>query len=549
MVILVKLALGCTAGVAVFLCLGYTFWMFLGLSLVTAGNMFGPRSAGTPDPRVRPVGTGEPAHRAYWSDQMWRDARDSVRGGLLSIRYRLTTEWLRRSVPRLFRGRRPTTGIRGVNKFTRTVLRAVAPGTAAGAILGALLATLVTTLVLLVFGVLLALVWLSAVTAVGLLRAVERLWRLVRHIRMKCPHPGCYLPFGLAVHRCPDCGAAHGELRPGRYGVLWHVCGCGRRLATTSLGGRGSFAARCPSCEQELPEAVGRTRVVHLPLIGGTSSGKTMLMAAMVAGLQAWSRRTRLTVEYASPSDRKEATALKRQVDSAGWALKTQGGPPRALMLYVGHGRQRRLLYLYDPMGESLRDAGVVREQQYLAHADGVVLVADVLAEPQVRRALHGDDANLAAGARPADQGPMDTYQRLTGELSALTGRRGRLPVATVVTKRDVLDGIAALPVPGTRIDGWLEGIGLGALVRAVRHDFGTARYWAVSARAATGAGALDREQRRAAEPVLWVLALSGLRVGSLVAEDHSAGLPGPRAGTATGTGTGTAAETDQVKG
>ncbi|MET9534796.1 hypothetical protein ABZY02_30260 [Streptomyces sp. NPDC006649] len=540
-----NVALWGTVAVAVPLCLGYTLWMFLGLSLMTAGNMLGPRRAGAPDPRTPGVGTGEPAHRAYWSGQMWRDARDSARGGLFSIRDRLTTEWLSRSAGRLLRGRRPGTGIRGVNRFTRTVLRATAPGTAAGAVLGALLAALFTSLVLLVFGALLGLTWLSALTGAGLLRAAERLWRLARGIRMKCPHPGCYLPFRLAVHLCPDCGAAHRELEPGRYGVLWHICGCGRRLATSTLGGRGGFAAGCPYCAQRLPEAVGGLRVVHLPLIGGSSSGKTMLMAAMVAGLQSWSRRSGLKVEYASLTDRQDAGALSRQVDSTGWARKTQGGQPRALMLRVGYGRRWRLLYLYDPMGESLRDAGVVREQQYLAHADGVILVADVLAEPHVRRSLHGEDAGRAAAARPADQGPMDTYQRITGELAALTGHRRRIPVATVVTKRDVLDRTASLPVPGSRIDSWLESIGLGALVRGVRHDFGAARYWAVSAHEATGAGALDGEQRRAAEPVLWLLARSGLRVGALVAEEPPVDLPGPRAGAATGTETGT----ERVKG
>ncbi|MGW0561795.1 TRAFAC clade GTPase domain-containing protein [Streptomyces sp. NPDC003016] len=526
---LLTAALWLTGVVAVALCFFHTLWLFLGLSLGAAGKVLGPRRPGTPDPRIPPLGPGKPAHRAYWSQQMWLDARSAARGALLAVWYRLTMQWLGRWARRLFAGRRPSTGLRGENWFTRTVMRAVAPGTAAGAVLGALLATLIVCMVLVAFGLLLGLVGVAVVATVFVLRGTERMWTLVRGIRMKCPYPGCYRPFPLAVHRCPDCGAAHGGLRPGRYGALWHVCACGRRLVTTALAGRGRLAARCPHCDQQLPEAVGTTRVVHLPLVGGSSSGKTMLMGAMVAGLQSWSHRSPLKVEYASMADRRDVGTLGRQLDDTGWAHKTQGGQPRALMLRVSHGRRHRLLYLYDPMGESLRDAGSVREQQYLAHADGVVLVTDVLAEPQVRRALRGADADRADAARPADQGPMDTYQRLTGELAALTGRRRRIPVATVVTKRDVLDRIASLPVAGARIDSWLESIGLGALVRGLGHDFGAARYWAVSAHAATGAGALDSEQRRAAEPALWVLARSGLRVGALVTEEPAPGVPGPR--------------------
>ncbi|EFL28263.1 LigA protein [Streptomyces himastatinicus ATCC 53653] len=522
------LALRATGLVAVALCVGYTFWRFLGFSLSTAGTVLGPRQAGVPDPRIERVGSGEPAHRAYWWRQMWLDTWSAACAAMLSIWYRLTTDWLKRSVTRLFQGRRPETGVRGENRFTRCVMRAVAPGTAVGAAMGALSAALVVSVSLAVLGLLCGAVWLSAASAVLILRGADSLWAAVRRGRMKCPYPGCYRPFPLAVHRCPNCGEAHSELRPGRYGALWHVCVCGRRLVTTLLAGRQRLAARCPHCDQQLPEAVGSTRVVHVPIVGGTSSGKTMLMAAMVAGLESWAQRSRLKVEFASRTDSQDAGTLNQQLRQSGWALKTQGGQPRAFMLIVRHGRQRRLLYLYDPMGESLRDAGSVREQQYLAHSDGVVLVADVLAEPEVRRRLRGSDAERADAARPAEQGPMDTYQRLTGELSALTGRRGRLPVATVVTKRDVLDQISSLPVPGAGIDGWLSDIGLGALVRGLGHDFGTARYWAVSAHAATGAGALDSEQRRAAEPVLWVLARSGLRVKRLLADPAGTRAPGP---------------------
>ncbi|OKI01141.1 hypothetical protein A6A06_20100 [Streptomyces sp. CB02923] len=520
--------------VAVPLCVFSTFWLFLGLSLTAAGKALGPWQAGAYDSRIPATGP-DPAHRAYWSRQMWLDARSAAYGSMLAVRQRLETEWLHRIAKRLFHGQDVSTGLPGETRFTRSVRRLLAPGTVVGAVAGALLAALLTAVTLAVFALLLGLVWLLGVTAAGALRGAERGWRLARGIRMACPYPGCYRPFPLAVHRCPNCNAAHRALRPGRYGALWHVCACGQKLVTTSLTGRDRFAARCPHCDRHLPTAVGITRVVHLPLVGGTSAGKTMLLAAMAAGLQAWSRRSPLTVGYASPDDLKSAGSVNQQLNQTGWALKTQGGQPRALMLRVGYGRRRRLLYLYDPMGESLRDAGTVRMQQYLEHADGVILVADVLAEPCVRRALEGGDAERAGEARPADLGPLDTYQRLTGELSALTGRRRRIPMAAVVTKRDVLDRLSALPVPGARIDGWLTEIGLGALVRGLAHDFRTVRYWAISAYAATGAGALGSEQLRAAEPVLWVLARSGLRVGALAGGPPTDEVPGARAETVRG--------------
>ncbi|MFD9378789.1 hypothetical protein ACFWBH_25190 [Streptomyces sp. NPDC059999] len=504
-------------------CLGYALWQFLALALRdAAAAAFGPRTPGAVDPRLFAAPGGEPARPAYWARQMWWDSRAAVNEAALTVRYLLARHWLSTVIrDRLLRGRHGGTDELAGSAFGRLFFRLLVPGYTVAAVLSAVLSAVLLLGVALVFAVQLVLVALVALAGVLAGRTADALWRLTRGIRMTCPYPDCYRPFPLAVHVCPDCRAAHRELRPGRFGALRHVCRCGRGLPTTALTGRRKLATRCPYCDQSLPAAIGTTRVVHLPLVGGTSAGKTMLMAAMLDGLRSWSYESALTVEYATPADRHESHT---RLDASGWALKTQGGQPRALMLLIGHGRRRRLLFLYDPMGESLRDADVVRRQGYLAHADGVVLVADVLASPVVRRSLRAGDHQLAAAARPADLGPVETYSGVTGELQGLGGRRARLPVATVVTKRDVLDRLTSLPPPTPPVEAWLRAIGLDDLVSSLGHDFAADRYWAVSARAATGAGALPSEQRRAAEPVLWLLSRTGLRVGALVPRDGGGG-------------------------
>ncbi|MCL7424680.1 hypothetical protein [Streptomyces sp. YS415] len=507
--------------------LGRVLWEFLGIGVRGVWQGLGPWQPGRPDQRVPAVGGAEPAHLAYWWRQMWVDGGTAAAYGMRKMWTALADPWLERISRNLFRGRFPSGPRTGSPAGAVLLIVFVAPGTAAGALIGTALATLLLGVFLVVFALLLALVWLGCATAVPVLRGAERGWALARGVRVKCPYPGCYQPVPLAVHRCPGCEAGHGSLRPGRYGVLWHRCGCGRRLPTTRFAKRGALTTRCPHCDRRLPGITGTTRVVHAPLVGGTSSGKTMLMAAMVEGLHACARRGELTVEYASDDDRTAANDLNQELRQTGWARATTGGQPRALMLTVTRGRRRRLLYLYDPMGESVSEADRVRAQHYLQHANGVVLVADVLADPKVRGRLGADDLARARAARPSPQGPWDTYQRLTGELAALTGRRGRLSVATVVTKRDILDQLTTLAVPGAQIDGWLEQIGLGPLVRALGHDFRAARYWAVSAHAATGTGPLESEQRRAAEPVLWLLAASGLRTGALAGPGGAGGSGG----------------------
>ncbi|MEU3894634.1 hypothetical protein [Streptomyces sp. NPDC045251] len=507
---------GWTSLVALSVCLGRVLWALLWTGLRAVWQGLGPWQAGAADQRVPLVQAAEePAHLGYWWGQFRTDAVTAAGHGMRCVWSKYGGWWQKRIGRNLFHGRTPA-GRRVSAPAYRFLLAVfVAPGTVLGAAAGAVLASLLLGAVLTVFAVLLGLVWSSCGAAVPLLRGLDAGWRAVRGIRTKCPFPGCYRPVPLAMRPCPNCRAEHRSLRPGRYGVLRHVCSCGHRLPTTRFTRRDRLTAQCPHCARVLPEQAGTTRVVHAPLIGGTSSGKTMLMAAMVEGLHAWSRRGGPSVEYASADDRRTAADLRQELGRTGWAHATTGGQPRALMLVVSRGRRRRLLYLYDPMGESVSDATRVREQRYLAHTDGIVMVADVLADVKVRGRLSADDAARAAAARPSAQGPWETYQRLTGELAALTGRRARLSVATVVTKRDVVDQLASLPVPGARVDEWLTEIGLGGLVRALGHDFRSARFWAVSAHAATGTGPLESEQLRAAEPVLWLLARSGLRTGA----------------------------------
>ncbi|WP_031005311.1 TRAFAC clade GTPase domain-containing protein, partial [Streptomyces sp. NRRL F-5727] len=512
---------------ALVVCVFRAFWKLLAATSRAAVTALGPLGAGRADQRVIPIGA-EPAHPSYWARQLWIDTAGVVGAGLRTPWRVWHHHWMKRVVARLFQGRRPTGGQRGGNPFTRAWLWLMAPGTALGATVAVLLVAVLHTAALLLFGVLVGLLWAGWAAAVGLLRGAERARLLLFRIRPVCPHPGCHRPVPLAAHRCPHCPTAtHRELRPGRYGVFRHTCECGQRLPASPLTGRGRIAAECPSCDRPLPPAAATTRVVHVPLIGASSSGKTMLMAAVVAGLRSWATNGRLTLDYASDADRHDSALLDQRLRDDDWALKTQGDQ-RAWMILVGKGRQRRLLYLYDPMGEALQGADRLREQQYLAHADGVLFVVDVLADRAVRQRIADADGTVAAEARPAAQGPVETFDGLSGELTALVGRRGRLPVAVVVTKRDVLDRIPSLPPAGAEVDTWLTTLGLGGLVRNFTHQFRTARYWSVSAFTATGTGALDPEGRRAAEPVLWLLARSGLRVGALVdARDGGAGVRG----------------------
>ncbi|MFD8597322.1 hypothetical protein ACFV1L_20190 [Kitasatospora sp. NPDC059646] len=486
---------------------------FYGVAALTAGRALGPWQAGRDDARVPlPGGAGEPAHRSYWWRQVWVDAGHALLAGVAEAWERLTEDWLAERAWRMMLGRSAKGGpVR--NGLGRKLARLVGAGVALGAVLGALLAAAVVLVLAVLFALLLGAACLGAGALAGVLNGLGRILPRLRGIRPRCPYPGCWEAVPLPVYRCPNCPRTHRALRPGRYGVLRRVCQCGSRVPLGLFGGRPELEAYCPHCDRQLPGVLGRAPLVHLPLLGADSAGKTMFLMAAVRGLQALAAPG-VSVGFGTAEDRDRYEHAERQLDGGAWVNSTADPLPQAFLLVVSRGRRRRLVYLYDPMGETVRNEASLRDQRYLAHADALVLVCDVLAEPEVRRSLTPADAALAGAARPAREGPGDTAGRLVGEFGPRPRRR-RTPVAVVVTKRDVLDGLSALPVaPRGDVREWLGRIGLAHLVQLLANEFGGHRAWAVSARAATAPGAGPEESRLAAEPLLWLLARRGLRLG-----------------------------------
>ncbi|MEV0223555.1 hypothetical protein [Streptomyces sp. NPDC050704] len=488
------------------------------------GEHLGPWRPGAYDARLHPPGGAEPAYPSYWVRQAWTDAAGATAAGATDIWRRVVDVWVKDRLRSMCDTRRKPYGIRGPwEVFFR---RFFSIGVALGALLGTLAATATAVATTVVFGVLLCAVCAALVLASASLRALDTGRLAVGRIRMKCPHPGCYRSVTLPVYRCPNCRSPHHSLRPGRYGVLRRVCACGQGLQTSFLTGRHRLDAECPACSLPLPDGLGSARLVHVPLIGGTSSGKSMLLQAMVAGLLSRMNYGELSVRFARDADRRDHQRGAAQLASGGGIGKTTSVQPTAVMLYVGRGHRKRLLYLYDPRGENLESAQQLREQEYLVHADALVLVVDALADPAVYAGLPSDQQARADLASPSAESPMHTYERLSGELTAMSGRRRRTPVAVVVTKWDVLHRLGSLPKLSDGVDLWLREVGLENLVRALEHDFGACLFTALSAEDAVGAQSSETERRRAAEPVLWLLRGTGLRIRKSPAAVASGRIP-----------------------
>ena len=203
---------------------------------------------------------------------------------------------------------------------------------------------------------------------------------------------------------------------PGAYGVFHRECVCGKKLATTFLGGRSRYEALCPYCR--MPLHSDGSRQYGIQLVGGSGAGKTAYLAAV------WH-------EYlARLKDHPEITATpvpQRAFDELENQFQTGVIPAtsvfNAAMYSVVHTTERGIpvqMTLYDIAGEAFDDARVQGQQQQLGYCEGFILLLDPTATPET--------ASDAAA----------NFIRMTEAITGKgTTKTTRIPLAVVITKGD----------------------------------------------------------------------------------------------------------------
>ncbi len=374
--------------------------------------------------RCRRKGREQPAFRSYVRGEMFPDgwALAGESGGKL-----------------LAAGRGLTSGLEAVS--TAVTFLALLPAV--------LFAAVWLPLVQLGLGIFLAAAWLLVGFSSFLLASVERAVMRVRTGYAKCPHAGCHRPVPQPVFQCPSCRAKHDRLLPGRFGVFYRRCQCGQvRLPTLfvlgkgrgSRGGEPGMRNLCPHCDQPIDEELFAGNV-HLPIYGGTSAGKTMLMFA--ASWQLLDEQLAgVSADLILDSDRQAYRQTWRPAIETGQVRpKTTEVLPRAFPLSLRRGAGLPVsLYLFDPAGEAM--SGVhLPMHHFLRYYDGLMLLIDPLSldsfAERYRRAGGPDLSPTTSPMAPDDV--LDQIVNALEDQSGLErGRRFGRPLAVVLTKADI---------------------------------------------------------------------------------------------------------------
>ncbi|MEV8631807.1 hypothetical protein AB0395_09135 [Streptosporangium sp. NPDC051023] len=409
----------------------------------------------------------DPAYRHYLLGQVWRDwsALDRATRPVIIGRVRSVQAWIRqrwRDRPAIY--------------FLFTLWLGIEAGVVLAVVALAIVAVLLAVEYALVVSVGL-LMWLPCVLV---LRGLDLSFALVRRIMQICPHPECYDRLTLPEYACPSCGKRHRRLIPNADGAFRHVCVCGCRLPTTILLGRHRLPAYCPGCDRPLPPRVGVARIEALPFVGGPDAGKTTFMTLVIAALHGTVEVNGGRASFVTRSDEIAFTRHQEEM-RLGRVSKTPTPLPTATMLDLSlPAPGGRILYLFDPSGEHYTGATKVEAMSYLAHGEAMVIVIDPFALPLVQDSLTTAERDMlsAAGISFSSEDPADTFQRVRNEFASRPDGGRQKRVAVVVSKADLLEkttvGRGVNEVPR-----WLDGMGMGNMVRDLSNRMGEIRYLA----------------------------------------------------------------------
>jgi hypothetical protein len=377
-------------------------------------------------------------------------------------------------------------------------------GMAAGLVFGAAAAIGCAIVHLLAVGISAAVVRAAGTT----LRAVDSAVLRVKNIRMVCPNTNCYEQVRYPSYECPGraCSRRHRDVRPGPFGILRRRCECGTRMKTLLLFGSAQMDAFCPHCGKSLEHRPGKTAEIVLPFFGAIGAGKTRLLFSMVTQLLLWSQeaapgRERFVAELADTATTGKLADADRWLIQDSATGKTPAELPRAYLIRMTAGHDRRLLHMFDAAGEFFHTPGRTQELRYLNKAQTFILVIDPLSvEAFWDRLLPEQQAELKA-VRSAAPSPELAYQQAHQEIEAMGVRLKKARLAVAFSRADLIS------TPGDDVAGWAtDELGLGNLVRSVRLNFREACFFHTAAVMADGV--MDTSI-----PALlrWVLARNGI--------------------------------------
>lgn len=482
----VVLPVAVTVGAALVLIVVLTALFRIGVPIVvkyTRAMAHGHGVGKTPDitgvrrePVKAPKDGHEPAYDHYLVRQVWADTLHSHRLGLRTFWASVESEWTR--IQELYLWPKsdadhPSPMRRPVRGYLLAVNLSLGMLVAGGFLLAAAVAAATFS------GLLVLAAWVLRYV----LRAAGVALPRLRGITKTCRH--CGLRVGLAMYACDwTCDARHGDLRPGRYGLLGRTCACGRRMPSLALPKSYGLPAWCPKCAKPLAHGTGKNPEIVLPVFGAPMAGKTQLITVALVALEAILDRTGGSFEYGDKATRGQIEKSRRTLELS---QRTEATPPTSAVTqtivhpaYTLRIRPRRgrhkTIHIFDAAGESFLSAQRIAQLSYLRLANTLVFVIDPLSISSLWRRLGEENGRQEAlKDRRAQTEPYVVFTETVQSVIDIGINTMSMRLSVAVSKADLVpDLVGGLDGRNSKqIRDWLvESLHQGNMIRAMEQHF-----------------------------------------------------------------------------
>ena len=363
---------------------------------------------------------------------------------------------------------------------------------------------------------------------------LARLDRAEKQARRYSICPVCHRVIRLTHFRC-SCGKDH-ELIPTDKEIFYIKCSCGKRLPKLPRLGRDELVALCPHHRpyHSIGKYVGTFPEVLLPIVGGTSTGKSALLAAWTFYAQKrlpFGYGVDVTFPFEGGTEYAD-DCLRRFQQGVPPGKTALIDPPAVGLDIVSQTSRKGLrLYLYDPAGEvfdplSNESENTLNPFGYYDFMDGVLFVIDPFSLPVFQQKYPQEFLN-SHGFQASDKRTEDSCEKFIRGLYAHNLGHDEYHYAScavVITKADAFeldslvgDGAVQKHMkanPRLSFDDALDEVcslqlknwGLGHVVELLSKHFKSVRCFSVSAYGHVPEDGIPFIPQRIELPILWLL-------------------------------------------
>ncbi len=395
--------------------------------------------------------------------------------------------------------------------FSAAVLVA---GTAATLAFSAVHCCVILTVMLLVY-LIFSIVWI-----------IDRIYLKAHSINSMCPY--CKARFTVPAFAC-TCGKKHTRLVPSSYGVFHHKCVCGKKLPTTFFNGRSKYRAFCPVHGEEL--ASSGSRQFGLTMIGGSSSGKTVYLAAYFNTLfDHISRKSSMKTKIPDihMDDFQELSDIfygKKRVSGTLTADSTK----EYSVILEKKGKTNVQFTIFDVAGEVF-DAPDLRGMTYtndMRDSNGILLMLDPFSSEKMQQYAKSEGVNIKNVSKADVVKVINSFATHLRSIpgAGKVGQKITRPIAVIITKMDYpcmikklsrysigrelrssSETVKAIDIQDKYCYDFLLNNGFSGVINALEANFSTIHFFPVSASGGAETGAPFDPDDYVLQPVHWLV-------------------------------------------